>query len=347
MYSPISLNSGTNIRNLINNSRRQLRFDDAILKYPREIDEIPHKVLFKFTKRGIRQSSNTQRATNTTGMYLVLPVPSKIVDGVSLDISGSNLGLTGELIAGSANYISGLNFSSIESTGASARALGGSMMDLFNNTSTQQGAGFASELGSAGVQYFGGRLINSALGFLGVQNPAAQEALAVGLGRVLNPFTTAVFNGVKLRSFQFNWSFSPIGEQESIDLEKIIKRLRAKSLPTVSTNNLFMEFPHEVEFQYLGMQNDTFTFPTAPCYITNLEINRSPTGTPVFFAKTGAPAFVTINMSLMEIRPLVARGDENDNVDTNSTFVSNTVRETLQAGVELRQTGAGGVGGQA
>lgn len=329
MNTPTTLTyQSTGLRNLISNSRRQLSLDNSILKYPREVDEIPHKVLFKFTKRGFTQAGNTQRATNSSTMFLTLPVPAKIVDGTSVKITGTDLGLTGELLAGASNYLAGMDFTTIQGATSSAAVIGSSIVDTVRGAySNLQGAvqgasGFAGELGRAGLQFYGANLINAAASRLAGVNVNAAAALAVGTGQILNPFTTAVFGGVNLRTFDFNWQFSPTSEQDSINLEKIIKRLRAKSLPTVSPNSLFMEFPHEVEFTYLGMQNDTFTFPTAPCYITSLQVDRTAAGTPAFFAKTGAPAFVSIGLRLLEIRPLVSRGDSDDNVITNATLTS-------------------------
>jgi hypothetical protein len=318
---PTSLTyQSASLRNLISNSRRQLSLDNSILKYPREIDEIPHKVLFKFTKRGFTQAGNTQRATNSSTMFLTLPVPGKIVDGTSVKISGTDLGLTGELIAGASSYLSGLDFTSVQGATASAGTVARDLVNSFQNTTLGGATSFAGELGRAGLQFFGANIINTVANNLAGINANAAAALAVGTGQILNPFTTAVFNGVNLRTFNFSWRFSPSTEDDSIKLEKIIKRLRAKSLPTVSPNNLFMEFPNEVEFTYLGMQNDTFTFPTAPCYITGMEVDRTAAGTPAFFAKTGAPAFVSISLNLLEIRPLVSKGDAEDNVITNATL---------------------------
>lgn len=352
MPPPVTLNASTNLRSLISNSRSQLALSgNNIIKYPREIDETPHKVLFKFSKRGIRQEGNTQRASNSTGMFLVLPVPSQIKDGTSVDITGTNLGLSGELISGMSNYMAGLDFSTFPAAAASGARTAGDIYNLVSGRGRSQLTGFASELGQAGLQYIGGNVINSALSSMGISNPQAQAAIAVGLGRILNPFTTAVFGGVKLRTFNFKWLFSPDNPSDSIELERVIKRLRAKSLPTVSTNNLFMEFPHEVEFTYLGMQNDTFSFPTAPCYISDLQVDRTAAGQPVFFAGTGAPAFVSIALSLIEIRPLVSKGNEYDDVDTNSTFVRNQAAAAVNARdraqvrrLTTQRTGTGNVG---
>lgn len=352
MPPPTSLTyQSASLRNLISNSRSQLRLDNAILKYPREIDQVPHKVLFKFTKRGFTQAGNTQRATNTSTMFLALPVPSKIVDGTSVKISGTDLGLTGELIAGASSALSSMDFTSLEGLRASGSAVYDTLANQFQNASLSGAAGFAGELGRAGLQFFGANIINAAAQRLAGINANAGAAIAVGTGQILNPFTTAIFNGVNLRSFTFDWRFSPSSEQESIDLEKVIKRLRAKSLPTVSPNNLFMEFPNEVEFTYLGMQNDTFTFPTAPCYITGLMVDRTAAGTPAFFAKTGAPAFVSISLNLVEIRPLVSKGDNEDNVITNATLTTagqqlgTAIRTSAQAQrLTTQRTGAGNVG---
>lgn len=352
MTTPTSLTyQSASLRSLISNSRSQLRLDNAILKYPRELDEVPHKVLFKFTKRNFTQAGNSQRATNTSTMFLALPVPTKIVDGTSLNIKGTDLGLTGELIAGASSYLSNMDFTSVQGLADTGQAVLSQLQGAFQNTTGAGALGLAGELGRAGLQFFGANIINTAIRNLapGAATNAA-SALAVGTGQILNPFTTAVFNGVNLRTFNFNWKFSPASQQESIDLEKIIKRLRAKSLPTVSPNNLFMEFPNEVEFTYLGMQNDTFTFPTAPCYITGLEVDRTAAGTPAFFARTGAPAFVSIGLSLLEIRPLVSKGDSDDNVITNATLTTagqqlgSAIRSAPAQRLITQRTGTGNVG---
>lgn len=302
----------TSARSLISSSRSNLSLNGY--KFPDDIEKVPHKLVMRFVKRSATQGGRSdltpQQVTRTNG-YIVLPVPTQIVDGVSLNYKATDLGITGEIIAGGASAIAtaagSLDFSSLANFGSSLSA----SANVISTTASQFGS-YGSAAGQAMAQYYGAAVINGILQRAGVNSNAA-AALAVGLNKTLNPFTTAVFEGVNLRRFKFNWTLSPKSRNESTNLEDIIRMLRSKSLPTISrgTAGIFMEFPDTVEFNIVGMESDTFTFPTAPCVIDSITFDRTPTGSPVFFAGTGAPAIIQINMSLMEIKPLI-RDDTGD-----------------------------------
>jgi len=309
----------TNARDLINNSRRNLNLN--VLKYPDDIDSVPHKIIFRFIKRNTSVSDRQFRITSqNTKDYLVLPVPTNIQDGVNLTYTAENLNLSGEVIS---NIIRGISLPS-----------GGDVISNATTLADQLYSGFRTNVGSA---FLSGAMAQSLAGSAAAEiirnlsgrniqlNPQnIDRAIAQGLGQVVNPFTTAIFQAVKLRTFSFEWNFSPSKKEESLKIEEIIKTLRLKALPKVkaSNGNAFMEFPDEVEFSFLGMQNDTFSFPTSPCVIQGFNVDRTPTGNPVFFAGTGAPAFFNISLSLLEIRPLVAQ-DVEINGRTTTTVTSN------------------------
>lgn len=288
----------TNARSLINSSRQNLAL--SVLRYPDDIDSIPHKIIFRFVKRNTSVADRVFNVSTNTNQYLVLPVPINIQDGVNLSYSTESLGLTGEVISQLTNDVRNLSATRI--------------MGMISNPSsmTNPSPGMTSALTSGAVlqQSIGASVSAMASAArLNVNPNSINLAVAQGLGQIVNPFTTAIFQGVQLRQFSFEWFFSPSNPKESENLEKIIKMLRVKSLPKLKPNvgGAFLEFPDEVEFSFLGMQNDTFSFPTSPCVISSLNFDRSPTGQPVFFAGTGAPAFLSLYMSLVEIRPLIAQ----------------------------------------
>lgn len=293
----------TNARSLINSSRQNLTLN--VLRYPDDIDSIPHKIIFRFVKRNTSISDREFRVTSTTSnQYLVLPVPVNIQDGVNVTYAAKDLGITGEVFSSMANSLT--NAGNHDMTTASGILAYG--QDQFN--AFRRGLGPALTSGAVLQQSIGGA-VSYAAGRLGLRVNAdnVNNAVAAGLGQIVNPFTTAIFQGVALRNFAFEWFFSPSNPKESETIEKIIKMLRIKSLPKLKANSggSFLEFPDEVEFSFLGMQNDTFSFPTSPCVISSLNFDRSPTGQPVFFAGTGAPAFISLYMNLVEIRPLIAQ----------------------------------------
>lgn len=317
----------TSARTLIQNSRANTTLNGYI--FPDNIEDVPHKMVMRFVKRSATlggRSDLTPQEVNITNGYIVLPVPSQIVDGVSINYQSTNLGITGEIIAGAASNISAsmgsLDFSSTRNF------LGSLGSATSNAVSTTLGAlgQYASSAGQAMAMNYGASLINRGLSTAGVSNPQAAAALSVGLNKTLNPFTTAVFQGVNLRTFAFTWTLSPRTKNESTNLEIIIRMLRSKSLPNVprNTSGLFMEFPEALEFNLIGMIDDTFTFPTSPCVIEALRFDRSPTGSPVFFAGTGAPAIVQITMKLMEIKPLIRDDTGSYGVGVNNLLAPQT-----------------------
>ncbi len=304
----------TNARSLINSSRNNLELN--VLKYPNDIDSVPHKILFRFVKRNTSQSErefNRRNVSTNSNDFIILPVPSNIQDGVKLDYTIDNMGLTGEILSntvrGMSNVTGANNF--ITEVG---RSVGNTLSGLFAEGAIAQAtAGGALAAGGQAISTLTRGLVN-----LNLDAGALNRAIAFGLGRMVNPYTTAIFNGVRLRTFNFEWIFSPSSISESRKIEEIIKKIRSKSLPKVSASSAIMYFPDEVEFTFLGMQDDTFSFPTAPCVITTFNIDRSPSGSPAFFAGSGAPAFFNISIGLMEIKPLV-------NTEQRSPSGANTI----------------------
>lgn len=306
----------TNARDLINNSRRNLSLN--VLKYPEDIDSVPHKIIFRFIRRNTAVNDRAFRITSqNTQDYLVLPVPTNIQDGINLNYTAENLGLSGEILSRLARDV-GSNGFSVNNLQSTATSMYNTLTSTLGST-LLTGASAQASFGSA-VSAVVGRIVRGAQ--VNAQN--IDRAVAQGLGQIVNPFTTAIFQGVKLRTFSFEWNLSPSKKEESIKIEEIIKKLRAKSLPKVksASGNAFMEFPDEVEFSFLGMQNDSFSFPTSPCVIQSFNVDRTPTGNPVFFAGTGAPAFFNISLSLMEIRPMIVHETTNNN-NTTTTVTSN------------------------
>lgn len=302
----------TSARSLINNSRSNLSLSG--LNFPDDIDKVPHKMVMRFVKRnalqGGRYDLSPQEVTQTNG-YIVLPVPTQIVDGVSLKYNPVDLGITGEIVSG------------VTARAASVVGGGASIGSVARALNAEELSAGIREAALATATQYGGNVINTILQRAGINNPQGAAALATGLNKTLNPFTTSVFQGVNLRTFTFTWTLAPKTRSESSSLERIIKELRSKSLPSLprSGAGFFMEFPDTVEFNLIGMQDYTFAFPTAPCVVDSLSFDRTPTGSPVFFAGTGASAVVQLTMKLMEIRPLI-RDDGNEyNVNVNTLRV--------------------------
>lgn len=294
----------TNARSLMSQARATTGRSLNILKFPQDIEAVPHKMLINVRSR-TRAGAGTLTTTvgSSIRSAIALPVPSKIIESYSANYETPDLGVIGNaLAAASAN----VNIS--ENTRQAFSSLGSAAMTgLRELTGTAQGGDiFDAALNVLGAGAYMGAInaTNRVAGYLG-QNTNAAQALAAGTGLIFNPHQTAVFKGVNLRKIEYGWLLAPKTEQESINLERIVDTLRYAMLPSLARNNLFMQFPDEIEYKILGAQSG-FDMPTTPCVITGISLDRTPQG-PSFFAKTGAPVLYTLSIGLLEIKTLLKR----------------------------------------
>jgi hypothetical protein len=119
-------------------------------------------------------------------------------------------------------------------------------------------------------------------------------------GAVPNPHVQALFSGVPLRQHRFEWTFAPRNAAESEDLMKLIKAMKAFTLPAFSslgTQALAYPFLCQPEL-IIGKNKEMIMF--APCLIQSVEINYSPQGLPAFFEGTNLPVFIELSVSMIE-----------------------------------------------
>lgn len=339
----------TNARTLVDQNRNGTLGPITALKFPDDIEAVPHKMVITIRSRAFNARTRSDggiQANRVTGSNIrgavVLPVPSNIIENYSADYSRADLGVIGNAIAtASDSLISGLgNVTSpfIDSTNIAGslesiyRAAADSVGPVRNALSTGLNAvtgGNVANLGGAAAYQ---AAINATTvvtrDFFGIQNVPAAAAIAAGTGMIFNPHQTAVFTGVNIRSIQYDWVLAPKKEKESKAVEQIVQTLRNAMLPKRSTNNLFLNFPDEIEYKILGPTND-YSMPTVPCVITNISLNRTGAGQPSFFAKTGAPTVYRLTIGLMEIRALLR--DDFENTQSPSQTPNNpTVRGVRQ-----------------
>ena len=74
-------------------------------------------------------------------------------------------------------------------------------------------------------------LIKSMIKKLGADPNAVTQNIN---GKIANPYTEQVFNGIKLRDFNFNWKLVPRNRAEQRAIERIIRYLRRAALPDTS-----------------------------------------------------------------------------------------------------------------
>jgi hypothetical protein len=241
--------------------------DDVSSKYNMKIQ------LFKYDS-SIRSGSVVGSPTD----IIVLPLPQNLVDVVSIQYNNTGLGpLLGEGSKAVEEIINTLQQAGF--TDALSQAYKGAMGAIRG--------GAASEA----LRVLGRR----ALG--GISRETA-SALDLALGNTPNPHQVVTFNGVNLRTFQFNWRFSPNNIKESQILNNLIFTMKKRTLPTRSPNNLLLDYPSIAK---MVIKPDTINnlFNFRNFFIDNFTVNYAPSGS-LSFHKDQMPSEVEISMVMRE-----------------------------------------------
>ena len=146
--------------------------------------------------------------TMITERSIVLPIPEKLADKLSVSYNASSLGV------GAAMFSAGGSLGTGGDASASVRSAGG-------YAARQMLQNFSQELG---------------------------DIFALGTQSVPNPYSTIMFKNVEQRSFEFSYTFAPTSQKESEALKKIINALRYLSLPAEDVYFLDFPYEFEISF---------------------------------------------------------------------------------------------------
>ena len=128
---------------------------------------------------------------------------------------------------------------------------------------------------------------------------------------------TTIFEGVRLKVYEFTWKLSPQSAEEAQKLNKMIMTLKAYMHPKISAGGFSLDYPYLAEVRFLGL-NEAIVPRVRSSFITGMRVNGAGTGIPAFF-KDGQPVTVELSLSFQEI-----------NIQTRDDFTGHVG----QAGVE-------------
>jgi len=136
-------------------------------------------------------------------------------------------------------------------------------------------------------------------------------------GQVINPNMELLFNGPRLRTFNFNFTFTPREEDEAKIIRKIIRAFKRNMAPQRSTSNLFLLSPRVFKLKYIyniraeedndgdGRQHPYMdTFKT--CALTAFNVDYTPGGSYATYRDGGSMTQYKVTMSFNELNPIYA-----------------------------------------
>ena len=138
-------------------------------------------------------------------------------------------------------------------------------------------------------------------------------------GQVINPNLELLFNGPRLRTFNFNFTFTPREEKEAEVIRKIIRAFKRNMAPQRSTSNLFLLSPRVFKLKYIynnraeeDKPNDSdgsqhpYLDRFKTCALTAFNVNYTPGGSYATYKDGGSMTQYKVDMSFNELNPIYA-----------------------------------------
>ena len=286
-----------------------------LLRYPLSIPDLGYDFIkitaYKYVaggrqslKLGERQSAKERLLKNNTPLEtIILPMQPNFSESNAVQWGGDNLNplqmMGAQFATGAIEAIGNIGApqKSLEIIGETFKSLGSDISAILADEKS----------GPALVAYFAGQAVGA-------------NILGRSAGVTLNPNLELLFKGPNLRTFSFNFRFTPRSAKESEEVKQIIRVFKKNMAVQRSTSNLFLLTPNIFTVEYIynakgenaGQQHPYLNI-FKPMAMTNLNVNYTPDGTYMTYNETGSLTSYDLQMSFGEIEPIYA--DEYDGED--------------------------------
>jgi len=239
-----------------------------------------------------------------------LPLPTELRDDTTVSYNSVNLETVGDFLdpnRGAAGLGSAAMLRNIGSLGQLA----------ISGTSK----GFERALGGRGaLAEVAGMAAGGFLSAVQALVPPEQVSSAVQqkMGAAPNPNPSVQFQGPVLRDFTLTWAFYPKNAAESTKIDTLIRRLKARALPSNNegNNGAVLNYPHICQLNFYPWDSSTVPDPDGwspnsiikikKCFMSGVNVNYNAFGTPGFFEGTKLPISYQLTINFKEIEYLLS-----------------------------------------
>jgi len=132
-------------------------------------------------------------------------------------------------------------------------------------------------------------------------------------GVAINPNLELLFSGPSLRSFSYNFRFTPREKDEAKEIRDIIKVFKKGMAPRRTDGNIFLNVPYVWQLEYIrGDRGSTAGSGTQhpylnkikPCALKSFNVNYMPDGSYMTYADGGSMTSYQVSMEFGELEPI-------------------------------------------
>ena len=235
-----------------------------------------------------------------TGFSSVMPTTTRITDSIAIYLppdvkdattasynNAAEMGVIGLAAAGGIGFVDAMKRNDFE---GAAGSLLGSAKGIIMEAAKRMGSEFAG-------------------GLSGVDPEAITGFANKAFGQATNPYMEVIFEKVGMRTFSYNFTFSPRNKEETADVQKIIKMFRFHMLPEMQgANERFLTLPSTFDIHYMYQMNseeareNSFYSKIATCVLNGVDVDYTPDGVKSF--ASGAPTQIKMGLNFMETEML-------------------------------------------
>jgi hypothetical protein len=124
-------------------------------------------------------------------------------------------------------------------------------------------------------------------------------------GIVVNPNLEVLFNGPKLRTFSYSFTFTPRDDRESRTVKTIIKVIKKAMAPKRRKAAIFLNVPSVFKIKYLmqGKRDHPFLNKIKPCALTGFNVDYTPGGSYMTYGD-GSMTSYGVSLNFAELEPI-------------------------------------------
>jgi hypothetical protein len=265
----------------------------------------------------ISSSLRSRPKENSKG-FLILPMPLKIGDRNEV---GYNDGSLNSLAAAAGSLLQTL------SANPNMNLDTNQLVTNARNALTQTGALLGGNMG--GLATLGGELATSlAINLIPGTNASFNDVLQRNRGVILNPNMEFLFEGPRLRKFQFLFTLIPRSEREATEVKNIIRVFKRHMAPKSNTTALgsnlaggFLQTPDVFKIRYMsGSRQNPFLNKFKFCALQDMAVDYTAVGQGYMSYENGTPVATTITLQFVELSPVYAEDYDSEEGSTGVGF---------------------------
>lgn len=253
------------------------------LVFPGNLEK--HFLMFKIKKR--ERDTQKMAANENVKQIITLPIPANLSTGYNAKYANAPIGPAGQIaaqIAGQADSTSSL--ADLISSDAGQEDLRGAVKNIAAETlESQLGALIGGAVGGVGGLATGAAAGNALTGAL------------QGAGVARNPHLAVLFEGVDMRTHQFQYKLIARNEAESSTLREIITQFKLAMAPEFVESNHFFNYPDEFDIEFSKPQ---FLFKIGTSVLVDFQLNYTAQDGSLFHSNR-APLAVSIALTFQEL----------------------------------------------